>query len=98
MAMINKGIRLGDVGRAEDALAAYDAVVAKFGDAPELALRKEVATAMLNKGAVLTSYTESRTRWQRTMRSSRSSGTRPSLPCANRLRWRWSIRRTILAS
>ena len=49
-ALINKGITDGQRGESEEALAAYDKVVERFGasDAPELQL--EVAKALINKG------------------------------------------------
>ena len=39
--------------RPGEAVAAYDQVLAWFGDAPELALREQVATALVNKGVRL---------------------------------------------
>ena len=41
------------LGRSEEALAVYDDVVARYGDAPEPALREQVASALVNKGVTL---------------------------------------------
>src|SRR5205814_2296673 len=41
------------VDRPEDAVAAYDEVVRRFGDAPESALRELVAQSLVNKGTAL---------------------------------------------
>jgi hypothetical protein len=49
-ALVNKGITLGTLNRSADAIAAYDDVVARFGDAAEPALREQVAGALVNKG------------------------------------------------
>jgi tetratricopeptide (TPR) repeat protein len=38
------------MNRSEDAIAVYDEVVERFGDAPEAALREQVAQALFNKG------------------------------------------------
>ena len=51
--MVNKGFRLGALGRSDDELAIYDNVVAEFSLATELALREQVARALMNKGATL---------------------------------------------
>jgi tetratricopeptide (TPR) repeat protein len=49
-AMVNKGFRLGILGRSEEEIGVYDALVRRFGEATELPLRERVATAMFNKG------------------------------------------------
>ncbi|MDZ7297569.1 MAG: hypothetical protein ONB50_06240, partial [candidate division KSB1 bacterium] len=49
-ALRNKGITLGQLKRSEEALAAYDEVLRRFGEATELPLREQVATALVNKG------------------------------------------------
>jgi tetratricopeptide (TPR) repeat protein len=49
----NLGVVLGDLERSEDAVAVYDDVVARFGDATEPALRERVAGALFNKGVRL---------------------------------------------
>ncbi len=45
-----QGVRLGALGRSEEAIAVYDDVVARFGTATELPLRELVASALVNKG------------------------------------------------
>jgi len=52
-AMANVGLLLGDLGHHEDAVGVYDEVVARFGDAPEPAVREQVATALFSKGVTL---------------------------------------------
>jgi tetratricopeptide (TPR) repeat protein len=52
-ALFNKGITLGALGRSEDAIAAYDDVVGRFGLATEAPLREQVAMALVNKGVTL---------------------------------------------
>jgi hypothetical protein len=49
--MLNKGATLGELDRSEEALAAYDEVVSRFGDDPAPALRELVAEAMVNNGS-----------------------------------------------
>ncbi len=49
----NAGVVLGELGRSEEALAAYDEVLARVGDATEPALREQVATALFNRGVRL---------------------------------------------
>jgi tetratricopeptide (TPR) repeat protein len=53
MALFNKGVTLGTLGRGEAALAIYDAVVERYGAATEAALREAVAMALVNKGVTL---------------------------------------------
>jgi hypothetical protein len=43
MALVNKGVTLGALGRGEEAIAVYDDVVARFGAAGELPLREIIA-------------------------------------------------------
>ncbi len=45
-ALVNQGITLGQLDRSEEAIAAYDYVVARFGSASELPLRELVAKAL----------------------------------------------------
>ena len=45
--------RSGRSSRSEEAVGVYDEVVARFGDAPEPALREQVAKALVNKGVAL---------------------------------------------
>ncbi|MBU1184017.1 MAG: tetratricopeptide repeat protein [Proteobacteria bacterium] len=54
-ALVNKGVALGSLGRGEDAIAVYDEVISRFGDAEELPLREQVARALMNKGVALES-------------------------------------------
>lgn len=49
-ALVNKGVTLDALDRGEEAIAAYDEVVKRFGDAGELSLREEVGKALVNKG------------------------------------------------
>lgn len=49
-ALLNKGLRLGVLGRVPEELATLDDLIARFGTATEPALREQVAKAMLNKG------------------------------------------------
>jgi len=53
MALGSKAITLGQLGRLEEAVDAYDKVIADYGDAPELELRKRVAKALVDKGVTL---------------------------------------------
>jgi tetratricopeptide (TPR) repeat protein len=52
-ALINKGVELGLLGRREEAIAACDDLLARFGTATELPMREEVAKALFNKGVEL---------------------------------------------
>jgi len=52
-ALVNKGVALGQLGRNEDAVAVYDDVATRFGAAPELSLREQVARALANKQRAL---------------------------------------------
>ena len=45
--------RSATLDRSEEALGVYDEVVARYGDAPEPALREQVARALVNKGVTL---------------------------------------------
>ena len=49
----NKGVRLGALGRSDDAIAVYDDMLARFGSATELPLREQVAKGLHNKGVRL---------------------------------------------
>jgi len=53
LVLINKGVALGRLGRSEDAIAAYDQVIGRYGAASEAALREQVASALFNKGVRL---------------------------------------------
>lgn len=52
MALVNKGVSLGQLNRPEEAVGVYDQVVDRFGDAPEPALREAVAIALRLKAEV----------------------------------------------
>lgn len=52
-ALYNAGVVLGQLSRSEEAIAVYDDVVKRYGDAPEPALREQVAKALFNKGGTL---------------------------------------------
>jgi tetratricopeptide (TPR) repeat protein len=56
----NRGALLGELGRSEEAVAAYDEVVSRFGEASEPALREYVAMALFMGGR--------RRRWRSTTR------------------------------
>ena len=51
-ALMGRGVALGNV---EEAIAVYDQVIARFGSATEVQVRKYVAEAMVNQGEVLES-------------------------------------------
>jgi hypothetical protein len=55
MAVYNKGITFGQLGRSEEEVGVYDEVVARFGNAPEPALREAVAMALEMKAEAATS-------------------------------------------
>jgi tetratricopeptide (TPR) repeat protein len=52
-ALVYKGEELGELGRLEEAVAAFDQVLDRYGDDPAPALREEAAMALVNKGAAL---------------------------------------------
>ncbi len=45
--LVSKGITLGDFGRTDDAIATYDDLIRRFGDAPEPALREIAIEALV---------------------------------------------------
>ena len=51
--MRSKGFKLGTLKRNAGAIAVYDELIKKFGDATEPGVRGQVATAMRAKGSVL---------------------------------------------
>jgi hypothetical protein len=54
VAVVREGLgTLGGLGRWQEAIAAYDEVERRFGDAQEPALREQVARALVNKGVRL---------------------------------------------
>lgn len=53
LASYNLGVALSKAGHVEEAIVAYDEVVKRFGEAPELALRAQAAQALINKGVAL---------------------------------------------
>lgn len=50
IALLNKGIVLGQLSRPKDALGVYDQLIERFGDSRELVLQEQVAQALLHKG------------------------------------------------
>jgi len=48
-ATFNVGVLLGQLGRLEEELVVYDDVIARYADAPEPALREQVARALVNQ-------------------------------------------------
>ncbi len=52
-ALYNRGVSLGQLGRADDAIAAYDLVDARYASDTAPALRDQVAKALVNKGFAL---------------------------------------------
>ena len=52
-ALFNKGFRLGELDRSEDAVAVYDNLIQRFAESAELALQELVARALFNKGVCL---------------------------------------------
>jgi tetratricopeptide (TPR) repeat protein len=53
MALFDRGVVLGSLGRSEEAIADYDEVMRHFADAKEPALQVEAAQALVNKGHTL---------------------------------------------
>jgi tetratricopeptide (TPR) repeat protein len=51
--LIIKGLTLRKLDRNEDAIAAYDDLIARYGDSNVEALREQVAIALINKGVIL---------------------------------------------
>ena len=52
-ALVNKGLTLGQLNQSEEAIAVYDEVLRRFGEAAEPALREQVAWALVGKGIAL---------------------------------------------
>ncbi len=52
-ALVNKGVRLAQLDKSEEAIAVYDEVVKRFGEASDLQLQVQVAMALVNKGVRL---------------------------------------------
>ncbi len=52
-ALVNKGARLGALGRDDEAIAVYDSIVRRYGAASEPAMRHRVVDALVNKGITL---------------------------------------------
>jgi tetratricopeptide (TPR) repeat protein len=52
-ALYMKGVTLEHLGRSEEAIAVYDEVVRRFGEAPKYELRAEVAAALVSKAYML---------------------------------------------
>ncbi|MEM7427721.1 MAG: hypothetical protein AAF441_16635, partial [Pseudomonadota bacterium] len=53
MALVNKGVRLGQLGRSEDEIVVYDEVADTYRNDPDPELRVQVAQALYNKGVRL---------------------------------------------
>ena len=51
--LLNKGVILGQLNRSDEAVAVYDEVVHRYGDASEPALQEPVAQSLFNKGMTL---------------------------------------------
>ncbi|MCK5269161.1 MAG: tetratricopeptide repeat protein [Sedimentisphaerales bacterium] len=51
--LMDEGMNLYAEGKLAEVVALYDRLVARFGDAEELAIKKQVAMAIFNKGVVL---------------------------------------------
>ncbi len=49
----NKGVALGLLDREEDGIAAFDELVARYGDDEEPGVREQVASSLRNKGVAL---------------------------------------------
>jgi tetratricopeptide (TPR) repeat protein len=45
-ALVNQGVKLGELGRSEEAIEVYGQVVARYGDRPEAPLAEQVARAL----------------------------------------------------
>jgi tetratricopeptide (TPR) repeat protein len=58
-ALLYRGLTLGTLKRSTDAIAAYDEVVRRFGDASDPPLREQVAKALINKGVTLSTLNRS---------------------------------------
>jgi len=52
-ALLGKGVTLGQLGRTDEEIEAYEDVLARFGDATAPALQESVAKALFNKGITL---------------------------------------------
>jgi tetratricopeptide (TPR) repeat protein len=52
-AILNRGITLGELNRSEEEIAAYDELLARFGEAEEPELREPLARALFSKGVTL---------------------------------------------
>jgi tetratricopeptide (TPR) repeat protein len=61
-ALHNRGVALEELGRFEDAVAAYDYIISHYRDDPTPALREQVAKALYNRGVALEELVASRTR------------------------------------
>ncbi|MEN9665763.1 MAG: hypothetical protein RLZZ326_2126 [Planctomycetota bacterium] len=53
IALVDKGVTLGKLGRSDDEITVYDDVVSRFGSRPESGIAEEVARALVNKGVTL---------------------------------------------
>jgi tetratricopeptide (TPR) repeat protein len=53
MALVNKGVALGNLDRSEEAIAVYDEVIRHLENCTEVPLVQQLAMALVNKGATL---------------------------------------------
>lgn len=53
VALVGKGVALGELNRPEKAVAVYDEVVARFGGSQHTELQEQIAWALIHKGAIL---------------------------------------------
>ena len=60
MALHDRGVTLGQLGRYPEAIAAYDDVIRLFHDATEPKIRDQAAKAQHNKGVTLDWLNQSR--------------------------------------
>src|SRR5262249_25766324 len=70
-ALFNRGVRLGKLGRIDEAIASFNDVVGRFETANELTLRELVASALVQKGITLSKakrFDEAIAAWDETVR------------------------------
>jgi tetratricopeptide (TPR) repeat protein len=51
--MVNKGVRLGEMGLSDDEIRVYDEVVKRYGQSNEPVLQRQVARALISKAVTL---------------------------------------------
>ena len=84
-ALVNKGVVLGQLQRPEDELAAYEEVIRRMGDRPELPLLERVAKALVNKGITLGQLQRPEEALAAYEEVIRRMGDRPELPLLERV-------------